>query len=589
MKTKIIAGSVFLGLLVCFIDVILDYYFFFEGSFWDILILNIPAQELYVRLMTMTIFLVSGVILSTVITKLLKTEQEVKDANQLLVASNLALQNDEKKLDKLNHDLGERVKELQCLYGLSRLCEHKHITLEEIFQGFVELISPGWHYPEITCVRLIIHNNHYQTDIFQETPWSQSASIQVHGANIGMVHVFYLEEKPILDEGPFLDEERSLIDALAERLGHIIERKQAEAALHQYKHIVSSTSDMMALLDTDYTYLTANSEYIKTFNLTWAEVVGKTISNVFGDKFFEDVIKPNADRCLAGEKVMYKEWFDFPAYQSRFMEIRYYPYIDENNNIKGFVVNGRDITEQKQAEMELQKYHTQLQSLSVKLSLTEARERRDIAGELHDHIGQDLALSMIKLGALKKQVSADNIASSLDEISVLIEKAFQDTQSLTFDLSFSSLLQKFGFERSLAQWMQQRVQEHHGILTEFVDDGQVKPMTNDVGVLVFQAVRELLINVIKHSQATSVKVSIQRKQQQMETIIQDNGVGFNPSQIESDFPQNSGGGFGLFSIKERLNHFGGQIKIESETGCGTQVTLLTPLQTETITEGIHVH
>ncbi len=134
----------------------------------------------------------------------------------------------EKALQKYSHDLGERVKELDCLYSIANLIEKPAITMLEIFQGVVDLIPTSWQYPEITCARLRLDDEIIRTDNFQETIWKQAADIVVHGNRIGALEVFYLEERPEMDEGPFLKEERSLINAIAARLGGAIERKRAE-------------------------------------------------------------------------------------------------------------------------------------------------------------------------------------------------------------------------------------------------------------------------------------------------------------------------------------------------------------------------
>lgn len=122
--------------------------------------------------------------------------------------------------------LRERVKELTCLYGIAKVVEQPEITLEEILQNIVELLPPGWQYPEITGGRIVLNNSSYTTSNFQESPYKQKADIVVSGESRGFVEVVYVEKKPVLDEGPFLREERNLIDAIARQVAIIIERRQ---------------------------------------------------------------------------------------------------------------------------------------------------------------------------------------------------------------------------------------------------------------------------------------------------------------------------------------------------------------------------
>ncbi len=138
-------------------------------------------------------------------------------------------------------------------------------------------------------------------------------------------------------------------------------RKQAEEVLHQYGHIVSSSTDMMALLDKRFSYLAANRAYLEAFELTSKQLIGNTVINLFGEEFFNTVVKPNADRCLGGEEINYQDWFDYQAFERRFMDITYSPYYSEDKKIIGFVVNGRNITERKLAEDELLQEKEKLQ------------------------------------------------------------------------------------------------------------------------------------------------------------------------------------------------------------------------------------
>jgi signal transduction histidine kinase len=139
----------------------------------------------------------------------------------------------EEELRKRTHDLGERVKDLNCLFGISKVVERQDATWGEIFQEIVNLIPPAWQYPEITCARLMLEDQEFRTANFRKTIWNQAKEITVDGKQIGTVEVCYLEETPEVDEGPFLREERSLIDAIAERLGRLIERKRNEERIFE--------------------------------------------------------------------------------------------------------------------------------------------------------------------------------------------------------------------------------------------------------------------------------------------------------------------------------------------------------------------
>ncbi|MFC1947414.1 sensor histidine kinase [Chloroflexota bacterium] len=134
----------------------------------------------------------------------------------------------ESDLHELNHRLSERIKELNCLYGISKLVEGNNVSIETILQGVVNLIPPSWQYPEVTCACIKLKNYQIQTANFKETVWNQAEEIAVNGELHGVIEVHYLEEKPESDEGTFLKEERALLHAVAERLGHILEHKAAE-------------------------------------------------------------------------------------------------------------------------------------------------------------------------------------------------------------------------------------------------------------------------------------------------------------------------------------------------------------------------
>ena len=124
--------------------------------------------------------------------------------------------------------LRERVKELTCLYGIAQIAARPGLSLEAILRGIVDLLPAAWQYPEITFARIVLDGRSYSTPGFLDHGQKQSADIFVSGTQRGFVEVIYGEEKPELDEGPFLKEERNLINAIAGQVALIIERKQAE-------------------------------------------------------------------------------------------------------------------------------------------------------------------------------------------------------------------------------------------------------------------------------------------------------------------------------------------------------------------------
>jgi len=124
--------------------------------------------------------------------------------------------------------LAERVKELTCLYGIAQIAGEPGVSLEEIIQRIVELLPPAWQYPEMACARITLDGTSYTTPGFHECCQKQTAEIIVGGTARGVVELGYVKEEPDVDEGPFLKEERSLIDAVAKQVALVIERREGE-------------------------------------------------------------------------------------------------------------------------------------------------------------------------------------------------------------------------------------------------------------------------------------------------------------------------------------------------------------------------
>jgi len=129
--------------------------------------------------------------------------------------------------------LRERIKELNCLYAIAQLVESESNSIDGVLAAVVDILPPSWQYPEITCARIICQGKTFKSREFKVTQWRQSSQIFMYGEPVGEVTIFYLEERPPAHEGPFLFEERALLDAVAERIGKIAMHLDAERELHE--------------------------------------------------------------------------------------------------------------------------------------------------------------------------------------------------------------------------------------------------------------------------------------------------------------------------------------------------------------------
>jgi PAS domain S-box-containing protein len=251
------------------------------------------------------------------------------------------------------------------------------------------------------------------------------------------------------------------------------------------------------------------------------------------------------------------------------IELSFAPIMDDKKTISGLVIIFRDITKRMAIEKKLLDYQKQLQSLTSTLSLFEENEKRRIATELHDCVGQTLALSKIKLGQLTKSATTPELKSSINEILKLIEQTIKETRTLTFELSPPTLYE-LGLTQAV-QWLTDQFHEKHGINIVLKSNGFNIPFDNSVRFFLFQAVRELLFNAVKHASATDIVITMSGSKRNLHIIVEDNGIGFQEASADYE-------GFGLFNIRERMNHINGAVEIESISGKGARVTLVAPVE-----------
>ena len=237
-----------------------------------------------------------------------------------------------------------------------------------------------------------------------------------------------------------------------------------------------------------------------------------------------------------------------------------------------------DITEQKQAEQALQKYQQKLKSLVSQLTITEERERRRIAADLHDHIGHSLALARMQLKGILETQSELEKNLLVKDISNVLLKALQDTRSLIFELSSPSM-NEIGLAAAISEWLEEQIAKRYDLEIEFIEnigDDHRNTLDENVRALLFRNVQELLANVVKHARANKVLVYITEDDARVKIVVEDDGVGFDPDTGATKNKQNDC--FGLFSIRERMTGFGGSFDIQSEEGKGCRVVLTVPVE-----------
>jgi signal transduction histidine kinase len=220
---------------------------------------------------------------------------------------------------------------------------------------------------------------------------------------------------------------------------------------------------------------------------------------------------------------------------------------------------------------ELMESRDHLRSLATELAVTEARERRVLASELHDTVAQTLAVAKLTLQSVGAGLEG-KATKEVKRVVKLIEQGTRETRSLMSDLSLS-LLYEEGLEAALGA-LARRMEELHSLPIEVVDDGSPKPLGEAHRIVLFRAVQELLHNAVKHAKATRVQVSLQREERTVRVEVKDDGVGFLLSEVRPGSAKAEH--FGLFSIQERIQHLGGKFEVISRPGEGVRAVLVTP-------------
>jgi PAS domain S-box-containing protein len=525
---------------------------------------------------------------------------------------------------RVEHDLKERVKELQCLYGIAYIAGRPGITLDELYQEVVSLLPASWQYPEITCTRITIGNKEFRTDNFKTAEWRQSANINVKGQKEGTVEVYYLEARPELDEGPFLKEERLLIDVIAGRLGRITERKQAEAELksseERLKILFEFAPDAYYLNDLKGNFIDGNKLAEEITGYKKDELIGKSFLKL---KLLSVKEIPKAAALLArnalGKATGPNEFILNRKDGNQVpVEIRTFPV-----KIKGKTLAlgiARDITERKRTERELQEKNEQLDVQNEELQsqteelMTQQQELIEKTGEVEranqlkseflanmSH-GLRTPLNVIigfselmrdevpgKINEEQRQCLSDVLGSSqhlLNLINEVLDLSKVESGKTRFHLTNIALTE---VAESLTRTMLPILAPRQQSLDVEVEEEL--PLVHADKAKLSEVLLNLLSNATKFTpDGGKLKIEAAREDNWCRVSVIDNGIGIKKEDQEQIFEpfyqldnpltkEKSGTGLGLALVKQIIEKHGGRIWVESEYGKGSRFTFTLPLAT----------
>ncbi len=354
----------------------------------------------------------------------------------------------------------------------------------------------------------------------------------------------------------------------------ISERKKAEEALRlataYNRSLIEASPDPLVTIDPDGRISDVNTATEHATGYLREELIGTDFSDYFTDP----------EMARKGYRLVFQEGsvrdyaLEIRHRNSRVTPVLYNAtvYRDGAGKVVGVFAAARDITGRLEMEKKLRESNEQLRALTSELVMAEEKARRRIAVDLHDHVSQSLAVAKLRLETLQESASESGLLEPVREVRDLINESIQQTRSLMTELS-PSVLYELGFTAAV-EWLLEQLKAKHGVTVRLESDLKMRRLDQDLQVLLFQTVRELFFNIVKHAKASHASVTIREIGDHIRVRVKDDGVGFDKSRLGNGMDRE--GGFGLFSIRERLEHFGGRLDIHTRPGKGTSVTIEAP-------------
>lgn len=354
-------------------------------------------------------------------------------------------------------------------------------------------------------------------------------------------------------------------------------RKRTEEALcareREFRSLAENIPDNIARHDRDGHILYVNPSLENTIGTPLAKLQGKSPREWQPGSWFA---KYNAtlDRVIAtGMGTVLELPIPGENGTTTYHQINFVPEQDPTGAFTSILAIGRDITEVKRSAQRLIDNQKHLSDLALELSMAEERERRRIATDLHDTLGQDLTLARIKMGVLSKSPLTEDQSSAIGDVRTLLENAINRVRRLT-RLICPPIMESAGLEAAL-KWLGRQISASYNLQIEFNDDLQDKEIPCEYQMELYNSVRELLINVAKHAGADAARLSVTREAAMFVVRVVDDGVGFD---VDFALDHPAAEGFGLINIKRRITHMGGLFEIDSGPGHGSRVTIGIPLK-----------
>ncbi len=374
----------------------------------------------------------------------------------------------------------------------------------------------------------------------------------------------------------------------------ITARKEAEDRAHQREQqlrlITDSVPSLISYIDPTERYRFVNAGFERMFRRRREDILGLSMEQLLGQSYVTS--KQYVMRALAGERVSFESQIVHAGREVTVL-VAYIPDMKPDGSVSGFFALATDISDRIRYENELRRLTTDLEqrvserthdlvasqdrlrALASQLTLAEQQERRRLAADLHDYLAQLLVFVRIKLGQTAR-LSLDPVARAhIQDADQVIGQAMTYTRTLVAELS-PPALRELGLVAGL-NWLAEQMKRHE--LTVRVQCSTAEPgLSDEVAVLLFQSIRELLINTVKHAECREALVCVEITDGTLAVRVSDAGKGFDQgAALQSSTQDRRSSGFGLFSIRERMESLGGGCRIESSPDRGTTATLTLPL------------